>query len=77
MLSSSHFNLELQVKSTKTASKRSFEVSPAEMRKAAEQGGRYHVYRIYEAGAPGASIMVLVDPALCWEKQQVKMCMFV
>jgi len=65
----------IEVKTTSSADKRAFEVSPSEVSLALAAGHRYAIYRVFSAGTPQSSLAALHDPSALWHAGALRVCM--
>ncbi|XP_025076268.1 uncharacterized protein LOC112553340 isoform X4 [Pomacea canaliculata] len=71
------FSLYIEVKATRTSSKEVFEISANEVRCASENGERYHIYRVFNAGTREVQLVRLTNVVHKMDSKEVRLLMVI
>ena len=68
----------IEVKSTTSENKEMFEISVQQIKFAEEQRGKFHIYRVFNAGNPDTVRLTRIfDLSMRLNQKQVKLCLFI
>jgi len=61
----------IEVKATTEHEKEWLQISGPQWEFARKYGSRFHIYRVFRAGTPNATIQIIDDPVACWQRGEL------